>query len=125
MTSTDIAPKLDLSFYDWAGRSQIKEDILFIKQAIENNWLLKFEYVDQKGNITYRVVEPYMMYVSEMHWYLYGYSLEREDYRTFKVTRIANIQKDGFFVPRPDKVLEEEKQHNKQSNLVSVQLLID
>ncbi|MBO0995593.1 helix-turn-helix transcriptional regulator [Bacillus sp. SD088] len=125
MTSTNIAPKLDLSFYDWAGRSQIKEDILFIKQAIENNWLLKFEYVDQKGNITDRVVEPYMMHVSEMHWYLYGYSLERKDYRTFKLTRITNIEKDGFFVPRPDKVLEEEKQHNQQPNMVSVQLLID
>ncbi|PWA06010.1 transcriptional regulator [Pueribacillus theae] len=125
MTNAVISPTLDLTFYDWPGRSQIKEDILFIKQAIENNWLLKFEYVDQKGNKTYRVVEPYKLHVSEMHWYLFGYSLEREDYRTFKLTRILNIQKDGFFVPRPDKEFKEEKQHNEQQNLVSLQLLID
>ncbi|MCB5238680.1 helix-turn-helix transcriptional regulator [Niallia circulans] len=125
MTSADISPKLDLTFYDWAGRSQIEEAILFIKQAIEKNWLLKFEYVDQKGNITSRIVEPYKMHLREMHWYLFGYSLEREDYRTFKLTRITNIQKDGFFVPRSDKVLEQEKQHNEQQNLVSVELLID
>lgn len=100
MTSADISPKYDLSFYDWTGRRQIKEDVSFIRQAIENNWLLKFEYVDQKGNITYRSVEPYKLHLSEMHWYLIGFSLEREDYRTFKLTRITNIEKEGFFSPQ-------------------------
>ncbi|TXC92731.1 YafY family transcriptional regulator [Metabacillus litoralis] len=125
MTSKDIFPKLDLSFYDWVGRSQIKEEILFIKKAIENNWLLKFEYVNQTGNITYRVVEPYKLHLSEMRWYLIGYSVEREDYRTFKLTRIINIQKDGFFVPRSEKEFKDEKKHNVQQNVVSVQLAID
>jgi predicted DNA-binding transcriptional regulator YafY len=125
MTSADISPKLNLSFYEWAGRSQMNEDILFIKQAIENHWLLKFEYVDQAGNISHRIVEPYKLHLSEMHWYLFGYSLERENYRTFKLTRITNIQTDGYFVPRPEKVLEEKRQHNEQQNLVSVQLMID
>ncbi|MCT1904688.1 helix-turn-helix transcriptional regulator [Oceanobacillus sojae] len=125
MTSADISPKYDLSFYDWAGRRQIKEDISFIRQAIENNWLLKFEYVDQRGNITYRSVEPYKLHLSEMHWYLIGFSLEREDYRTFKLTRIIHIQKDGFFTPKTDKIFEEEKQYNKQQDLISVQVLID
>lgn len=121
MANADISPKMDLTFFDWVGRNQINEDILFIKQAIENNWLLKFEYVDQLGNITIREVEPYKLHLSEMHWYLFGYSLEREDYRTFKLTRITNMKSDGFFVPRPDKVFEEKT----QQNLVSVQLLID
>ncbi|MBT2218088.1 YafY family transcriptional regulator [Virgibacillus dakarensis] len=125
MTSTDIFPTLDLTFYDWPGRSQIKEDVLFIRQAIENNWLLKFEYVDQIGNKTYRVVEPYKIHLKEMHWYLFGYSLERKDYRTFKLTRILKIQKDSFFVPRTDKEFKHEKQQKEQKNLVNVQLLID
>lgn len=125
MASKDIIPKLDLSFYDWVGRNQIKEEALFIKKAIENNWLLKFEYVDQKGTITYRVVEPYKLHLSEMHWYLTGYSLEREDYRKFKLTRIMNIQKDGFFVPRSEMEFKGENKHDEQQNLVRVQLSID
>ena len=125
MTSADISPTFDLSFYDWQGRSQINEELLFIKQAIENNWLLKFEYVDQIGNKTYRLVEPYKMHFREMHWYLFGYSLERKDYRTFKLTRILNIQKDGFFVPRTGQDFKHEKQHNEQKKLVNVQLSID
>ncbi|KAB7668704.1 helix-turn-helix transcriptional regulator [Bacillus sp. B1-b2] len=125
MTSADISPTLDVTFYDWPGRSQINEEILFIQQAIEKNWLLKFEYVDQIGNKTYRLVEPYKVHFREMHWYLFGYSLEREDYRTFKLTRIVNIQKDGLFVPRTDQEFNHEKQHNEQKELVHVQLSID
>lgn len=125
MASNDIIPKLDLSFYDWVGRNQIKEETLFIKKAIENHWLLKLEYVDQKGNITYRVVEPYKLHLSEMNWYLTGYSLEREDYRTFKLTRIINIQKDGFFTPRSEMEFEGENKHKEEQNLVRVQLSID
>ncbi|GAE31962.1 helix-turn-helix transcriptional regulator [Halalkalibacter hemicellulosilyticus] len=125
MTSADISPILDLTFYDWPGRSQISEEILFIRQAIENNWLLKFEYVDQIGNKTYRLVEPYKVHFREMHWYLFGYSLERKDYRTFKVTRILNIQKDGFFVPRTNQEFQHEKQYNEQKKLVNVHLSID
>ncbi|KAB8129008.1 YafY family transcriptional regulator [Gracilibacillus oryzae] len=125
MAISDISPNINVSFYDWAGRSQMNEDILFLKQAIEKNWLLKFDYVDQKGNKTDRVVEPNKIHLSEMHWYLYGYCLEREDYRTFKLTRIVNIKKGGIFVPRSETTFKEEKQHNQQQKLVSVQLLID
>lgn len=125
MTSTDISPTLDLTFYDRPGRRQIKEEILFVTQAIENNWLLRFEYVDQEGNKTYRVVEPYKIHIREMNWYLFGYSLEREDYRTFKLTRILNIQKEGSFIPRPDKELKKEERQNEQQNLVNVQLMLD
>lgn len=125
MTSVDISSTLDLTFYDWPGRSQINEEILFIKQAIENNWLLKFEYVDQIGNKTYRLVEPYKAHFREMHWYLFGYCLERKDYRTFKLTRILNIQKDGLFVPRTDQEFQHEKQYNEQKEMVNVHLSID
>ncbi|MEN2768036.1 helix-turn-helix transcriptional regulator [Ornithinibacillus xuwenensis] len=126
MTSTDISPNLDLTFYDWTGRSEIKEDILVVKQAIENNWLLKLEYVDQKGNKTDRVVEPYTLHISEMHWYLYGYSIEREDYRTFKLTRILDIQKVGSFVPRSNKEYKERQdKHIEYQSLIGVELEID
>lgn len=125
MANADISPRLDLSFYNWVGRSQIKEDIFFFKQAIENNWLLKFEYVDHIGNITSRVVEPYKLHLSEMHWYLFGYNLEREDYRRFKLTRISNVQKAGIFAARSGSIPEEKNQPIEPPKFVNVQLMID
>lgn len=103
MTGSEISPKLDLSFYNWTGRSEMKEEIAFINQAIENHWLIKFEYVNQAGERTSRMVEPYRLHLIEMHWYLFGYSLERQDYRMFKVTRMLSSQKVGSFTPRPKK----------------------
>ncbi|MCM3716598.1 YafY family transcriptional regulator [Alkalihalobacillus oceani] len=122
--TADISPKLDLSFYDWPGRNEMREDISLIRQAIENHWLIKFDYVDQRGNKTARVVEPYKIHISEMQWYLFGYSLERNDYRIFKLTRILNIQKDGFFIPRADPELKKQKKPN-EPHLVRVQLMLD
>src|SRR5690606_8380852 len=125
MTSADISPTLDLTFYDWPGGRQLNEEVLFIRQEIENNWLLKLEYVDQIGNKTDRLVEPYKVHFRERHWYLLGYSLERKDYRTFKLTRILNIQKDGYFVPRTNEEFQHEKQYKEQEKLVHVHLSID
>ncbi|WP_022794793.1 helix-turn-helix transcriptional regulator [Marinococcus halotolerans] len=125
MTGSEISPKLDLSFYNWTGRSEMKEEIAFINQAIENHWLIKFEYVNQAGERTSRMVEPYRLHLIEMHWYLFGYSLERQDYRMFKVTRMLSSQKVGSFTPRPKKEFKKEKKHLEPQNLVTVQLLLD
>lgn len=125
MTRLDLSTKLDLQFYDWSGRSEIKEDIALINQAIEGNWLLRFEYVDQTGKRSRRVVEPYKLQLIEMRWYLFGYSRERKDYRTFKLTRIIGIQKEGSFNPRSKNEFIEKEKHSDQSKLIPVQLLID
>lgn len=125
MSRLEIPTKLDLSFYEWSGRSEIKEDIAWIDQAIEKNWLLTFEYIDQVGKRSYRVVEPYKLCLMEMHWYLFAYCLERKAYRTFKLTRIINIKKDGSFSPRPENEFKKAEKQNEQAALVPVQLLLD
>lgn len=125
MTSLERTAKLDLNFYDWSGRSEIKEDIAWIDQAIEKNWLLTFEYVDQGGKRSRRVVEPYRLRLMEMHWYLFGYCLERKDYRTFKLTRMIDINQEGSFCPRSDHESKKDEKHSGQSELVPVQLLVD
>lgn len=125
MTSSNLSANLDMTFYHWLGRNEIKEDLAFIKQAIEKNWLIKFEYIDQIGKRSYRVVEPYKLHLTEMHWYLFGYSLERKDYRTFKLTRIIGIQKEGSFIPRPATELPKEKKYSEQPQQIPIQLLID
>lgn len=125
MSKTHIPSKLDLSFYDWSGREEIKEDIAFINQAIEQHWLLKFDYIDQVGQRTCRIVEPYKLQFIERLWYLVGYSRERNDYRTFKLTRMLDIQKAGFFKPRSEEDLIKSNDKAAKLDMVTVQLLID
>ncbi|GAF64681.1 putative transcriptional regulator [Bacillus sp. TS-2] len=129
MSHAELSPKLYLTFYDWVGRSQLNEEISSIMEAIENYRLIEFDYVDQKGNITHRVVEPYKLQLIEMHWYLFGYSLEREDFRTFKLTRITELKMKSSFIPRTEQEIIKEKERKNpltiKHKMTNVKLKID
>lgn len=129
MSLAELSPKLHLTFNDWLGRSELNKEMSFVIQAIESHWLIEFDYVDQKGNITHRVVEPYKLQLNEMHWYLIGFSLEREGYRTFKLTRITDLEKKGSFIPRSEQEITYEKEKEKRTTvkpaMTNVQLKID
>ena len=126
MSKTHI-PVESLTCPSMIGREEkkSKKTLRSWNQAIEHHWLLKFDYIDQVGQRTCRIVEPYKLQFIERLWYLVGYSRERNDYRTFKLTRMLDIQKAGFFKPRSEEDLI--KSHDKAAKLdmVTVQLLID
>lgn len=124
MTTISASPKLGLSFYEWAGRNEMREEISLINQAIEHHWRLKIAYVDREGNRSQRAVEPYGLQLNEMHWYLVAYSLDREDYRTFKLTRILSIEREGFFSPRLAPVYEKPSVQKIQQEMTQVNLSI-
>lgn len=39
-----------------------------------------------------RTVEPYQLVLKGSHWYLYGFCLERHDFRLFRLSRARNLQ---------------------------------
>jgi predicted DNA-binding transcriptional regulator YafY len=49
---------------------------------------LRFEYVDFSGTATRRVVEPHRLVNWGRRWYLLGWDVDRDDWRTFRVDRI-------------------------------------
>lgn len=94
---------IQLSFYDWEGRSEILETLKTCQESILKKRLLSFDYTDKNGAITNRRVEPYELHFSESSWYLKGFCLHRQGYRTFKLSRIDHIAVDEHaFHPRDD-----------------------
>lgn len=69
-----------------------------IRSALQAHKLLSLGYTDHKGNKTLRIVEPYQLILKNSHWYLYAYCQYRQDYRMFKLSRIAapQVQEEGF-----------------------------
>ncbi|WP_078662666.1 helix-turn-helix transcriptional regulator [Streptomyces bicolor] len=62
---------------------------------------LRFEYRDHEGAPTRRTVEPHRLVCSERRWYLVAWDLDRDDWRTFRVDRIAPRPPHGpRFAPR-------------------------
>ncbi|WP_138753980.1 helix-turn-helix transcriptional regulator [Paenibacillus sinopodophylli] len=94
---------IQLSFYNWEGRSEILETLKTCQESILKKRQVSFDYTDKDGAVTNRMVEPYELHFSESSWYLRGFCLHRQGYRTFKLSRIDHITMDErACLPRDD-----------------------
>ncbi|CAH1197223.1 YafY family protein [Paenibacillus sp. JJ-223] len=120
-----LSPKgsIQLSFYDWEGRSEIRQTLKICQEAIAKRRLVSFDYMDKNGAKTQRIIEPVQLHFSEMSWYLKGFCLQRMQYRTFKLSRIDHLDLDKkTFNPRDDSLEQEREADHPQ--LVAVKALI-
>lgn len=81
--------KMDVS--PWLHAEGFTDKIEVIKTALEKQKLLHFEYMDIRGQKSDREIEPYRLLLKGEDWYMQGYCLSRNDFRTFKVLRMQNI----------------------------------
>ncbi|WP_281884220.1 YafY family protein [Paenibacillus sp. YYML68] len=125
VSSTSVKSPIQLSFYEWDGRSEMAPIMLTCQQAISENRLVSFDYIDRNGHTTSRTVEPYELHFHERSWYMKGYCLDRNDYRTFKLSRTdhMNLQVRAF-VPRQD-AGDQASRDSILSQLVTVKALIE
>ncbi|MFJ6697303.1 helix-turn-helix transcriptional regulator [Streptomyces sp. NPDC091272] len=62
---------------------------------------LRFAYRSGDGTASKRLVEPHRLVSTGRRWYLVAYDIDREDWRTFRVDRVAEPFATGArFVPR-------------------------
>ncbi|MFV0413859.1 MAG: helix-turn-helix transcriptional regulator [Oscillospiraceae bacterium] len=85
----------------WAGNGSVQPYLEIIKAALQQSKLLSFEYIAHHGNKTMRTVEPYQLVLKSNYWYLQGYCHKRNDFRLFRLSRMANLQmQEEPFTPR-------------------------
>lgn len=85
----------------WIGNRNIRPYLEIIKTAIQDYKLLSFAYTAHRGNKTVRIVEPYQLVLKGSHWYFQGYCHIRNDYRLFRLSRMAELQmKQETFLPQ-------------------------
>jgi len=65
-----------------------------IKQSILENKLIAFDYISDKGE-SHRCIEPYIVVFQWSSWYVFGFCLERMDWRMFKLQRLWNLSVTG------------------------------
>lgn len=75
------------SFY----QDSLTEKIDLINQAINSRELIGFKYYSEKGE-SKRIAEPYYIMFRWSAWYVYGYCLDKQDYRLFKLNRLSELQ---------------------------------
>ncbi len=68
---------------------------IMIEQAITNRNCIYFDYHNAKGDKSSPVVEPLAIHYKWYAWYLFAYSIEKKEYRTYKIARIQNLHIDN------------------------------
>lgn len=77
------------------------ECLVQLAQACDSCQRARFSYEAQGGRRSARRVEPHRLVATDRRWYLVAYDLERDDWRTFRVDRISELEVMGHtFLPR-------------------------
>ena len=96
---------IDLS--PWMGNRTVQPWLETIRCAIQENRLLSFDYLDRHGNRTARRAEPYQLVLKGNQWYWHGFCRNRNDFRLFRLSRMANLTTlEEMFIPRKPPKLE-------------------
>lgn len=70
--------------------------------AIRDHERVRFGYTAASGQRTRRRVEPHALAPAERHWYLLCWDLDKDDWRTFRVDRLADVEHTTvLFTPKP------------------------
>ncbi len=82
---------------------RVESDLLAtLAAAAREREIVRFAYSDHQGVATERRVEPYRLVNWGRRWYLVAYDVLRDDWRNFRVDRIAGAQSVGHrFALRP------------------------
>ena len=81
-------------------KGQLTPKIELIKRAVLENRLIEFDYYYEKGECRRRI-EPYFVIFQWSSWYVFGFCLERQDWRLFKLLRLWNLSLcDESYAPR-------------------------
>ncbi|GMA20817.1 helix-turn-helix transcriptional regulator [Arsenicicoccus piscis] len=76
------------------------EVLVEVARAARGRVQLRFDYTTRAGAVSGRRVEPYRIVTTGLRWYLMAFDLEREDWRTFRLDRIASVHVTTFrFTP--------------------------
>ena len=79
---------LSVDFSDWSGANDYFNQF---KTAILTQHIAQFDYYNSYGNKTTRTIEPLQLWFKSKAWYVKGYCLDKQDLRTYKLTRIKNL----------------------------------
>lgn len=68
--------------------------------ACRRHQRVRISYRDFGGTESVRLIEPYRLVAGGYRWYLVAFDAGRDDWRTFRVDRISELEVTGRFAPR-------------------------
>lgn len=87
----------NMTAYRWYGdEASIDIDsVTVLTDTCRDAEQLRFDYIDKEGNATRRLVEPHHLVAIDERWYLLAWDVRRDDWRTFRLDRLADPRRAG------------------------------
>lgn len=93
--------QLYIDISPWLSNPIITQALKVVQKSLGENRVIRFDYLGRHTASANRTVEPHQLVLKENNWYLKAYCQEKKDFRTFKLSRIRNLQMtDELFTPR-------------------------
>lgn len=83
---------IEVDFSRWGNSLSDKAKFELLKNAVIKKQALAFIYSSSYGETTNRRIYPLKLVFKSASWYLQAFCLPKENYRTFKISRMRNIE---------------------------------
>lgn len=86
---------LQVDLTRWGASQWDNQQFLLLKKAVLEHRVLRFSYASSYGELRQRRVRPARLVYKGQAWYLQAYDLDREAYRTFRISRMLSPELTG------------------------------
>ncbi|OAM95120.1 Predicted DNA-binding transcriptional regulator YafY, contains an HTH and WYL domains [Pelosinus fermentans] len=114
---------VEVDFSPWGSASNEKNKFDNIKQAMLRRNVIRFDYINGEGQKSNRLVEPQKLIFKSNAWYLASYCRQRQVQRTFKISRLKNLEVMAETFERKSSSKEKTKEKTKETNESSQPLI--
>ncbi len=83
---------IEVDFSRWGKSEEDNEKFELLKNAVIEKRSISFAYPSSYGETKNRTVYPLKLIFKFAAWYIQAYCLQKEDYRTFKVSRMLQVK---------------------------------
>ena len=83
---------IEIDFSPWGSTTQEKEKHKLLEKSLFSQTAISFLYTDSAGKATRRAAEPHRLFFKGAGWYVQAFCKNRMDFRTFRVSRMQDMQ---------------------------------
>ncbi|MCD8490826.1 MAG: YafY family transcriptional regulator [Geovibrio sp.] len=84
--------RIEIDFSPWgSAENKGKQRLEVIRNALRLRKVISFEYVNAEGGRSVREAEPDRLIFRDYTWYLYAFCRKRDEYRTFRISRMKDL----------------------------------
>lgn len=83
---------LEIDFSYWGSPEKERLHMTALERAVINKYVITFTYCNSEMTVTEQTVEPLKLVFKSHSWYLIAFSRHREEIRTYKLSRIRDLQ---------------------------------